>query len=310
VNQVIAAVDIGGTNVVYGIVTRKGEILSKSVIPTKDCLAPSLMVEKVVEGLRSQLSALDNPSQLCGVGIGAPNGNYHTGCIEFAPNLNWKGIVPLAALFEEALGVKAVLTNDANAAALGEMIFGDAKGLRDFLFITLGTGLGSGIVANGELIYGHDGLAGELGHVIVVSDGRLCGCGRKGCLETYCSATGLRRTFAEFHGEEFNEQTLSSKEIVQAARAGDEKAQAALDYTAKILGESLANAVAFTSPKTIFLFGGLANAGDLLLQPTKHYFEESVLNIYKNKVEIRLSGLAEDDAALLGAASLVAESDC
>ena len=306
-NQVIAAVDIGGTNVVYGIVSREGKVLAKSVVPTKNCLEPSVMVEKVVEGLQHQLSFIDEPKELCGVGIGAPNGNFHTGCIEFAPNLNWKGIIPLAELFEKALGVKALLTNDANAAALGEMIFGDAKGMNDFLFITLGTGLGSGIVANGKLIYGHDGLAGELGHVIVVPEGRSCGCGRKGCLETYCSATGLRRTYAEMTSTEFTAKTLSSKEIVERAIQEDPIAQNALDYTAKILGAALANAVAYTSPKTIFLFGGLANAGDLLLIPTRLYMEESLLNIYKNKVEIRLSGLPEDDAALLGAASLIME---
>jgi glucokinase len=307
VNQVIAAVDIGGTNVVYGIVSREGKVLAKSVVPTKNCLEPSVMVEKVVEGLQHQLSFIDEPKELCGVGIGAPNGNFHTGCIEFAPNLNWKGIIPLAELFEKALGVKALLTNDANAAALGEMIFGDAKGMNDFLFITLGTGLGSGIVANGKLIYGHDGLAGELGHVIVVPEGRSCGCGRKGCLETYCSATGLRRTYAEMTSTEFTAKTLSSKEIVERAIQEDPIAQNALDYTAKILGAALANAVAYTSPKTIFLFGGLANAGDLLLIPTRIYMEENLLNIYKNKVEIRLSGLPEDDAALLGAASLIME---
>jgi glucokinase len=307
VNQVIAAVDIGGTNVVYGIVSREGKVLAKSVVPTKNCLEPSVMVEKVVEGLQHQLSFIDEPKELCGVGIGAPNGNFHTGCIEFAPNLNWKGIIPLAELFEKALGVKALLTNDANAAALGEMIFGDAKGMNDFLFITLGTGLGSGIVSNGKLIYGHDGLAGELGHVIVVPEGRSCGCGRKGCLETYCSATGLRRTYAEMTSTEFTAKTLSSKEIVERAIQEDPIAQNALDYTAKILGAALANAVAYTSPKTIFLFGGLANAGDLLLIPTRLYMEESLLNIYKNKVEIRLSGLPEDDAALLGAASLIME---
>lgn len=306
-NQVIAAVDIGGTNVVYGIVSREGKVLAKSVVPTKNCLEPSVMVEKVVEGLQHQLSFIDEPKELCGVGIGAPNGNFHTGCIEFAPNLNWKGIIPLAELFEKALGVKALLTNDANAAALGEMIFGDAKGMNDFLFITLGTGLGSGIVANGKLIYGHDGLAGELGHVIVVPEGRSCGCGRKGCLETYCSATGLRRTYAEMTSTEFTAKTLSSKEIVERAIQEDPIAQNALDYTAKILGAALANAVAYTSPKTIFLFGGLANAGDLLLIPTRIYMEENLLNIYKNKVEIRLSGLPEDDAALLGAASLIME---
>lgn len=303
--QIIAAVDIGGTNVVYGIVSREGEILSKSVVPTKDCLEPSVMVKKVVEGLQHQLSFIEDPKELCGIGIGAPNGNFHTGCIEFAPNLNWKGIIPLAELFEKALGVKALLTNDANAAALGEMVFGDAQGLKDFLFITLGTGLGSGIVANGELIYGHDGLAGELGHVVIDPNGRWCGCGRKGCLETYCSATGLRRTYAEMTGIEFNNTMWTSKEIVERAKTGELSALNAIDFTAQRLGFSLANAVAFTSPKTIFLFGGLANAGDLLLLPTKRYFEENLLNIYKNKVEIRLSGLPEDNAALLGAASLM-----
>jgi glucokinase len=307
VKQVIAAVDIGGTNVVYGVVSSEGEILAKSVVPTIDCLEPSVMVQKVTEGLRHQLSFFDGKNELLGIGIGAPNGNFYSGCIEFAPNLKWKGLIPLAAMFEKEMGVKAVLTNDANAATMGEMIFGDAKGMNDFIFITLGTGLGSGIVANGKLIYGHDGLAGELGHVIVVPDGRSCGCGRKGCLETYCSATGLRRTYAEMTSTEFTAQTLSSKEIVERAIQENPIACNALDYTAKILGTALANSIAYTSPKTIFLFGGLANAGDLLLIPTRRYMEESLLNIYKNKVELRLSGLPEDDAALLGAASLIME---
>ena len=227
-----------------------------------------------------------------------------------APNLPWKGSIPLAALLEGALGIKATITNDANAAAIGEMRYGGAKGMKDFIMVTLGTGVGSGFVANGALIYGHDGFAGELGHVIAVRDGRLCGCGRRGCLETYCSATGLVRTATEWLTERDDETPLRSVEkltaytIQQAARLGDAFASELFEYTGRILGQTLADAVAITSPEAIFLFGGLANAGSLMLDPVQRHMEEGMLNIFRNKVKLRQSQLPPDDAAILGASAL------
>jgi glucokinase len=303
--KLVAGVDIGGTNTVFGLISKEGEILFKDSVKTTDFPNPTDLVAVVANQLNIQLTTQFSNAQLLGIGIGAPNGNFFTGNIEFAPNLLWKGIVPLAQLFAEALHTKALLTNDANAATLGELIFGGAKNLDDFLFVTLGTGLGSGFVSNGKLIYGHDGLAGELGHVILIPDGRTCGCGRKGCVETYCSATGLRRTFAELSKIPFSIEIPSSKEIYDLAQRGNEIAQEAFDKTAQWLGLTLANSVAISSPKTIFLFGGLANAGDYLLTPTKKYFESNVLNIYKNKVTLQFSELPEENAALLGAASLI-----
>jgi glucokinase len=303
--KLVAGVDIGGTNTVFGLISKEGEILFKDSVKTTDYPNPTELVEVVANQLNIQLKTQFSIDQFLGIGIGAPNGNFFTGNIEFAPNLLWKGIVPLAQYFAEALHTKALLTNDANAATLGELIFGGAKKMDDFIFVTLGTGLGSGFVSNGKLIYGHDGLAGELGHVILIPDGRTCGCGRKGCVETYCSATGLRRTFAELSNMPFSKEILSSKEIYDLAQQGDEIAQETFDKTAQWLGLTLANSVAISSPKTIFLFGGLANAGDYLLTPTKKYFESYVLNIYKNKVTLQFSELPEENAALLGAASLI-----
>ena len=240
--------------------------------------------------------------ELAGIGIGAPNGNYFKGTIEFAPNLKWEGIIPLAQLFSEKLNCKTILTNDANAAAIGEMIFGGAKGMKDFIFITLGTGLGSGIVANGEMIYGHDSFAGEIGHVIMFQDGRQCGCGRNGCLETYCSATGIIKTYMQLTN---SDQLIDAKCIYDKALADDKKAIEAFNYTGDILGLALANSVAYTSPEAIFLFGGLALAGDFIFKPTIESFEKNLLHIYKNKIKIIPSKLKENEAAILGAASLV-----
>ena len=231
------------------------------------------------------------------------------GTIDFAPNLNWKGVVPLVQLFEEHFLFPVVLTNDANAAAIGERIYGAAKGINDFVMVTLGTGLGSGFVVNGNLVYGHDGFAGELGHTIVEKNGRECGCGRKGCLETYASASGIVRTAKEFLENSNNSlladvKELSSKSIADAALKGDALALEIFDYTAEKLGFSLANTVALTSPKLIVLFGGLAQSGDLILKPTKKYMEAYLLNIYQNKVAIVPSKLKASDAAILGASAL------
>jgi glucokinase len=306
--RVIAAIDLGGTNTAIGLVTSDGRFLGKSVFPTTRYPSPESLIAAAAESIRYLLSQADG-TELTAVGIGAPNGNYFKGTIEFAPNLRWKGIVPLAKLFRDQLSVPTVLTNDANAAALGEAYFGAARGLRDYLFITLGTGLGSGIVVNGQLVYGHDGFAGELGHTIVVRHGRPCGCGRRGCLEQYCSSTGLVKTYAEILRSEQAESPdgdvfPDARRICELALAGDAAAFYAFNYTGEMLGFALANAVAMTSPEAIFLFGGLAAAGELLFHPTQISFEKNLLNIYKNKVKILPSGLPENDAALLGAASL------
>lgn len=302
-NQVAAAIDIGGTNTVFALVDASGKILAQDSVPTKKFPDPKELVKVVAQ----KISELRTPdSGLIGAGIGAPNGNYFTGSIEFAPNLQWKGVVPLAKYFSEALNCKAVLTNDANAAALGEMIFGGAKGMKDFIFVTLGTGLGSGIVVSGEIVYGHDGFAGELGHVIVDCDGRQCGCGRKGCLETYCSATGIVTTYLANSQQSIpNGNTIHAKYIYELALQGNQTAIDSFNFTGDILGLALANSVAYTSPEAIFLFGGLANAGDLIFRPTIESFEQNLLNIYKNKIKILPSHLKENEAAILGAASLI-----
>ena len=247
-----------------------------------------------------------------GMGVGAPNGNYYKGTIEFAPNLPWKGVIPLAAMFEDKLGIPTALTNDANAAAIGEMTYGAARGLRDFIMITLGTGVGSGIVVNGQLVYGHDGFAGELGHVIVERDGRTCGCGRKGCLETYCSATGVARTAREFlvaRSEpsllrEIPAEEIVSKDVYDAAIKGDKLAQEIFEYTGTILGRALADFIAFSSPEAIILFGGLAKSGDLIMKPIQKALDENVLKIYAGKTKLLLSQLKDADAAVLGASAL------
>jgi glucokinase len=306
---VVAAIDIGGTNTVIGLIDANGTILWKETIASIHFLLPENLVDAIAEQIQKGLAALADAYRLIGAGVGAPNGNYFNGTIEFAPNLKWKGIIPLAKLVADRLQVKAVLNNDANAATIGEQIFGAAKGMNDFLFITLGTGVGSGIVANGELIYGHDGFAGELGHVIVFPDGRQCGCGRKGCLETYCSATGIKKTYSDLLLKQ-NSPTLETEEIdakfiYEQALRGDETAIAAFEHTGNVLGFALANSVAYTSPQAIFLFGGLALAGDLIFKPTLESFEKNVLHIYKNKIKILPSALNENDAALLGAASLI-----
>lgn len=307
--ELVAAIDIGGTNTVFGLVDRSGKILLKDSVSTDAFPLPEDLVAVVCEHIKKALTTLPG-AQLIGVGIGAPNGNFFNGTIEFAPNLKWQGSIPLAGFFQERLNVPAVLTNDANAAALGEMIFGAAKGMKDFIFITLGTGLGSGIVVNGEMVYGHDGFAGEIGHVIVFPDGRSCGCGRKGCLETYCSATGIKRTYADLlmsqhRSADIHSKVADAKYIYDQAVEGDPIALEAFRFTGDVLGLALANSVAYTSPHTIFLFGGLALAGDFIFKPTIESLEKNLLNIYKNKVKVLPSQLPENDAAILGAASLI-----
>lgn len=301
----VAGIDIGGTNVALGLVNKQGEIIWKDSFSTKQFDDFNLLVShasKIIQTAVQQISS----ARLIGCGVGAPNGNYYSGSIEYAPNLVWKGIVPVAALFKEALQVNSIVTNDANAAALGEKLYGAAQPFNDFILITLGTGLGSGLVVQGQLVYGHDGFAGELGHVIVEADGRACGCGRKGCLETYCSATGIVKTYQELSGEQ---SLLSAHKIYQLASEDNELALQAFELTAKRLGLALANAVAYTSPEAIILFGGLVRAGDLLMKPTKKYFEANLHNLYRGKVKLLTSTLNESDAAILGAASLVWQNE-
>ena len=306
--KVAIGVDIGGTNTVFGLVDEQGNCLVQQSIKTKDFPDPENFVA-VLSAKLKELIASEKNLTVIGLGVGAPNGNYYTGTIDFAPNLNWKGVVPLVQLFEKHFPFPVVLTNDANAAAIGERIYGAAKGIDDFVMVTLGTGLGSGFVVNGNLVYGHDGFAGELGHTIVEKNGRECGCGRKGCLETYASASGIVRSAKEFLVNSGGSlladlKELSSKSIADAALKGDALALEIFDYTAEKLGFSLANTVALTSPKLIVLFGGLAQSGDLILKPTKKYMEAYLLNIYQNKVAIVPSKLKASDAAILGASAL------
>ncbi|MBX5439635.1 MAG: ROK family protein [Thermoflavifilum sp.] len=309
-------IDIGGTNTTFGIVDRRGNLLCNGHISTRDHQEVSFFIQ----ALHAQLAPLIQKvslegGEVKGIGVGVPNGNYFKGTIEFAPNLPWRGVVPLASLIQEAFTLPTVLTNDANAAAIGEMTYGAARGMKDFIMITLGTGLGSGIVVNGQLVYGHDGFAGELGHVIVFPEGRLCGCGRKGCLETYVSATGIVRTMHELLQSrpipsllrDIQPEQITSKTIRDAALQGDTLAIEAFEFTGKILGQQLANFVAFSSPEAIILFGGLTKAGDLIFRPTIHAMEENLLQIYKNKIKVLPSELQESDAAILGASALVWE---
>jgi len=306
-------IDIGGTNCPFGVVSAEGEVLAKGSIKTRDYKDPELFATDLAKEIKKALSAIKDDFKILGIGIGAPNGNHHQGTIEFAPNLPWKGVINLIALFQNHFKEPIFVTNDANAATIGEFIFGKAKGLKDFMVVTLGTGVGSGFVSNGELVYGHDSFAGELGHTIIVHDGRDCACGRKGCLETYASVTGLLRTaqimLAKSSQKSMLRQIptdqLSGKDIGDSAAKGDKLALEILDYTAKRLAFSLANAVAITSPEAIFLFGGMARAGDLLLGPLKRYFEDYLLYLYRGKVRIEISALTEQNAAVLGASALV-----
>ncbi len=313
--DVVAGADIGGTLTKYGLVTPAGEVIAYDEMETDTAgTSPEVFFEKLYTSFEHQLASVSGSEKesLLGIGLGAPNGNFFNGTIEDAPNLAWKGVVPVVELLKRHTDLPVLLTNDANAAAIGEMEFGAAKGMRDFIAVTLGTGLGSGFVANGQLIYGHDGFAGELGHTIVEYDGRLCGCGRRGCLETYASATGIVRTVNEWletAGEESvlhkSSEKLDARQIAQAAREGDKLAISAFDYTGEMLGKKLADAVAITSPQAIILTGGLARAGDLIFKPTQKYMEAYMLNIFKNKVKLLASGLPEANTAVLGAAALV-----
>lgn len=306
--EVVVGIDIGGTNTKFGIVTLEGKLLYKSSCPTNSDKPISLLFKKILNDIKKY----QKDFKIIGVGIGAPNANYFSGYIEAPPNLGW-GTIDVKKEMGKLISCPVALTNDANAGAIGELIFGNGKGINDFIFITLGTGLGSGLIVDGKLVYGHDGFAGEIGHVIVKENGRQCGCGRKGCLETYVSAPGLKRTAYEILSDlniesslnKIPYQKVSAKDIYKAAVAGDKVAKLAFEKTGEILGKALANSVAYLSPKAIFLFGGLVEAGDLLFNPVKKHMNENMLNILKNKTKVLPSGLKEGSAAVLGAAALI-----
>ena len=309
----VVGIDIGGTNTVFGIVDARGNVIASNSIKTGKHANIEDYIAELKVALNKLIEAHDAKDKIHGIGVGAPNSNYFTGTIEYATNLPWKGVVPLPKLLTEAFGVPVAVTNDANAAAIGEMPYGAARGMKDFIMIPLGTGVGSGIVVNGQLVYGHDGFAGELGHVIVKpSNGRMCGCGRTGCLETYCSATGVARTAREFleirtdpsRLRDLPIEEITSKDVYDAAIAGDKLAREIFQYTGEIMGRAFANFVAFSSPEAIILFGGLARAGELLMKPIKESMDRNMLNMFKGKTKLLLSELKESDAAVLGASAL------
>ncbi|MDX9773748.1 MAG: ROK family protein [Bacteroidales bacterium] len=310
--KVVAGVDIGGTNTKIGFVDADGEIITEGRLSTPDYAFADDFVKALDQKLKEMIA--QHPElTLIGIGIGAPNANFNKGTIELAPNLRWKGIIPIVKLTERLTGLKTRITNDANAAALGEMIFGEAKGVKHFIILTLGTGLGSGIVVDGEVVCGHTGFAGELGHMTVVEGGRVCGCGRRGCLETYASATGLVRTVLALLSDSREESALrdlksseiTSRRVAEAAAAGDPIAINAMDRTAHMIALGIANSVIFSSPEVVYLFGGLALAGDALLVPIRKYVDELVQPIFRGTFKVMPSGLPEARAAILGASALI-----
>jgi len=313
----VIGMDMGGTNTVFGVVDTRGNVISKSAIKTSTHPEDvNLYINDIYAELMKLIEATGGIDKFKGIGIGAPNGNYYTGNIEFAPNLPWKGVIPFAKLMADKFGIPAALTNDANAAAVGEMTYGAAHGMKNFIMITLGTGVGSGIIIDGKVVYGHDGFAGELGHVNVMrNNGRLCGCGRTGCLEAYASATGVARSAREILETSTKTSLLrnipsddiTSKDVFDAAMEGDEVAKEIFSFTGKILGEAFADFVAFSAPEAIILFGGLSKAGDLILNPIKENMEKNLLPIWKGKVKVLFSELKEADAAVLGASALAWE---
>lgn len=306
-------IDIGGTGTKFGIVDRVGNVLFSSEISTRKHTDVNDFIDELHTELSKLIDNVGGIGRIKGIGVGAPNGNFYTGTIEYAPNLPWKGIIPLARMMEDKFKIPVVLTNDANAAAIGEMMYGAAQGMKDFIMITLGTGVGSGIVANGKLVYGHDGFAGELGHTTIIPNGRLHeGTGKRGSLESYASATGVRLTTLEILEKSTEPSSLrsvpsdqiDSKKVYEAAIAGDAVAKQIFESTGTILGAALANFVMFSSPEAIILFGGLTKAGDLILKPTRESMEANLIQIFQNKVKILVSHLKESDAAILGASAL------
>jgi glucokinase len=311
----VIGLDLGGTNSVFGIVDVRGDIKATTAIKTTGFRNAEDYVKAAVETLKVIIKDVGGIETIRSMGIGAPNGNYYKGTIEYAPNLPWAHnvVVPLADMFSEALGIPVALTNDANAAAIGEMTYGIARGLKNFIMITLGTGVGSGIVIDGHLVYGSDGFAGELGHIIMrPENGRLCGCGRMGCLETYCSATGVARSARELLSatkrpsllRDLKLENITSLDVAICADKGDELSKEIYEFTGNMLGEACANFAAFSSPEAFVFFGGLTKAGDLLLKPIRESYERHVLNLYKGKVNFLVSSLEGSSAAVLGASAV------
>ncbi len=308
-------IDLGGTSTKFGIVDKDGNILEQDRIPTASEKPVDFFIDELHKKLQPLIDKIGGKEKFIGIGMGAPNGNVYTGNIEYAANLHWHGIVPIAHLLTEKFGLHASLTNDANAAAMGEMMYGAAKGMKHFITITLGTGVGSGIVIDGKMVVGNDGFAGELGHTIVRYNGRLHKqTGSRGCLESYASATGVRQTAIEFMENnpekpsllrKYSEMELTSETVYNCALQGDEIAQDVFQFTGEILGEALANFVMFSSPQAIILFGGLTKAGSYIMNPTKEAMEKNLYQVFKNKVQLVFSNLKESDAAILGASALV-----
>ena len=310
----VIGLDLGGTNSVFGIVDSRGEIKATTAIKTQGFETAEAYVSAAVDALQIIIDQVGGIEKIKAMGIGAPNANYYNGTIEKAPNISWgKGIVPLAGMFSDALGIPVAMTNDANAAAIGEMAYGVARGMKNFIVITLGTGVGSGIVVNGQLLYGHDGFAGELGHVTMVREGgRTCGCGRNGCLEAYCSATGVARTAREILAmseapsllRELDPEKITSLDVSIAAEKGDRLANEIFQFTGKMLGEACADFAAFSSPEAFIFFGGLVKAGELIMKPIREAYDAHVLKIMKGKAKFLVSGLDGSSAAVLGASAI------
>ena len=313
----VVGIDIGGQTIKLGVVDARGEVLAQKVIKTSSDPSAEVVIAEIGQAVRDIIKESGKEGQIRGVGVGAPNGNYYTGTIAFAPNLSWaaNGSIEFAKMLSAAIdGIPVSLTNDANAAAVGEMTYGAARGMKNFIMITLGTGVGSGIVIDGQVVYGSDGFAGELGHTCAVRhNGRMCGCGRSGCLEAYCSAIGVARTAREWL-EMSDEPSLlrtvadiTSKDVYDAAKEGDKIALKVFEFTGRILGEKLADFIAFSAPEAIVLFGGLARAKEFLTGPIEKAMNENVLPLWKNKVKLVYSSLKESDAAILGASALAWE---
>ncbi|MBK7435118.1 MAG: ROK family protein [Chitinophagaceae bacterium] len=317
--ELAIGIDVGGTTTKFGIVNRQGEILQQDRIPTNTHENVDDFIDDLYKKLTPMMKKAGGKTRFAGIGMGAPNGNFYSGTIEYAPNLKWKGIIPIADLMHKKFKLQTRLTNDANAAAMGEYMYGCAKGIKHFITITLGTGVGSGIMIDGKILLGHDGFAGELGHTVIRPGGRLHkGTGMKGSLEAYASATGVRETAIEYLTEypetesllrNYSINELTSETVYECAMQGDTIANRIFEFTGQILGESLSNFIMFSSPEAIVLFGGLTKAGNLLLNPTRKHMEENLLPIFKNKVKLLFSELKEADAAILGASALVWDMD-
>jgi glucokinase len=312
----VIGIDMGGTNTAFGIVDARGEIIRRGAIKTQKHADVELYIKELHDALLELIDEVGGIDKIKGIGMGAPNGNFYTGNVEFAPNLPWKGVIPFASMLTQKFGIPAALTNDANAAAVGEMTYGAARGMKNFIMITLGTGVGSGIVINGQVVYGHDGFAGELGHTTIVrNNGRVCGCGKTGCLEAYTSATGVARSAREILETRKEDsilrniplESITSKDVFEAAENGDAVAKEIFAYTGRLLGEAFADFVAFSAPEAIVIFGGLAKAGDMIMNPIHESLEKNVLPIWKGKVKLLFSALKEADAAVLGASALAWE---